>query len=111
MFPAFAPSPAPKTGHSRSDYGAAHEGGAGARETELPLKVRRPGIAKAEARFYTDHLAQSQTRGHFLWTTRHRDLGGTILDNREVRLKATRHGLMLLHSKDAYVGRSLRSLR
>jgi FkbM family methyltransferase len=34
-------------------------------------------------------------------------LGATILDNREVRLKATRHGLMLYHSKDAYVGRSL----
>ena len=33
-------------------------------------------------------------------------LGATILDNREVRLKATRYGLMLYHSKDAYVGRS-----
>jgi FkbM family methyltransferase len=33
-------------------------------------------------------------------------LGAIILDNREVRLKATRYGLMLYHSKDAYVGRS-----
>ncbi|MBV9567006.1 MAG: FkbM family methyltransferase [Hyphomicrobiales bacterium] len=33
-------------------------------------------------------------------------LGATLLENREVRLKATRHGLMLYHSKDAYVGRS-----
>jgi FkbM family methyltransferase len=33
--------------------------------------------------------------------------GATILDNRAVRLKAMRHGLMLYHSKDAYVGRSL----
>ena len=32
--------------------------------------------------------------------------GAPILDNREVRLKATRHGLMLYHPKDAYVGRS-----
>jgi FkbM family methyltransferase len=35
-----------------------------------------------------------------------RGLSETILDNREVRLKATRYGLMLYHSKDAYVGRS-----
>lgn len=33
-------------------------------------------------------------------------LGAIILDNRAVRLKATRHGLMLYHAKDAYVGRS-----
>jgi len=33
-------------------------------------------------------------------------LGAIILENREVRLKATRYGLMLYHPKDAYVGRS-----
>jgi FkbM family methyltransferase len=33
-------------------------------------------------------------------------LGAALLDNREVRLKATRYGLMLYHPKDAYVGRS-----
>ena len=33
-------------------------------------------------------------------------LGGVLLDNREVRLKATRYGLMLYHPKDAYIGRS-----
>ena len=33
-------------------------------------------------------------------------MGATILDIREVRLKATRHGLMLYNSKDSYIGRS-----
>src|SRR5689334_14706450 len=33
--------------------------------------------------------------------------GGAILDIREVRLKATRHGLMMYNSNDTYIGRSL----
>ena len=33
-------------------------------------------------------------------------LGAALLDNREVRLKATRYGLMLYHPMDAYIGRS-----
>jgi FkbM family methyltransferase len=33
-------------------------------------------------------------------------LGATILENRQARLKATRHGLMLYHPMDAYIGRS-----
>ncbi|MBV9516998.1 MAG: FkbM family methyltransferase [Hyphomicrobiales bacterium] len=33
-------------------------------------------------------------------------VGATLLENRAVRLKAARHGMMLYHPKDAYVGRS-----